>query len=1099
MSSHQDRFAFTWPSQIIVIAAVLSLCFGLVSNIFAQSGDLKAPTGFRVNLFADDELAHDIFSMTIDSKGRVTTSGSGYIRILIDDDGDGKADRYQQFADGPKSGAQGMFWNGNNLLCIGDDGLLYYRDKDGDGRADGKPEVFLKMKTGSEHHTHAIRRGPDGWFYVIAGNYAGIDESYASLPTSPVKKPEFGVLYRLKPDLSGGEIVSHGFRNAYDFDFNSYGDVFTFDSDGERDVSLPWYQPTRVFHILPGSHAGWLSRSWKRPGYYLDMPPVIGSFGRGSPTGVVCYRHDQFPETYRDALFVLDWTYGRVISLPLARSGSSYSSKPESFLTAIGAYGFAPTDIEVGKDGSLYVSVGGRGTRGGVYRVTYQKNAPPQSTQELDDLERCLASKQPLSSWSRANWMPKAKQLGRDAFATAALRIRRPDDERVRAIEILTEVFDGLREAELTRLTTDESVKVRARAIWSHGRNHSAWPNSAITAKFLMDPDPIVGRFASESLLGSNPRTDFASLTDGVAKQFASPDKYCRQAASRIIPLISEDAFKQYSLAATSLGWTAGLSNAVGFVARKDGFNRYAFRIGIPIVREQHPIELKLEAVRLMQLGLGDFGLRDKVPAVYSGYSSQIDLTKYQSELKVVLDQLLSKFPSGHRRLDYEMARLFAMMEPNDSTLIDKVLQLITDASDPIDDIHYLIVASRILGTRTAKQSEQIASAILNVDIKVRKRKLSLDSNWDPRFGEMFKRHVQLDENLMTTLINHELFGQPGHVTLMDSIPQDLLPHIVNAFVSQIDDEDNYPWSNELVFLIGASPLPEHRNLLRKQFDRFAVRNAVLMVLAENADSKDRAILLQGLNSSQPEVFLSCLAAIEKLPAADKAQEQIVLLRALRLIGETSDEYPVRDRLVKLLQRNTKQDFGFITGVDGYKPQPDVVAKWTDYINKTYPAEAAKSWVGGINDIAELEKLLANVNWEQGDAIRGAKLFESRACARCHGSRRSLGPDLKGVASRFSRRDLFTAITLPDRDVSGRYQTTQIETQQGKAYVGLVVYESVDGLLLRNSENQTFRIESKDIELRQKLTRSLMPKGLLKDLKPTDLADLYAYMKNLGK
>ena len=50
------------------------------------------------------------------------------------------------------------------------------------------------------------------------------------------------------------------------------------------------------------------------------------------------------------------------------------------FMTAQGQTGFAPTDIEVGMDGSLLICVGGRGTRGTVYRVTYTggRMAPPK-------------------------------------------------------------------------------------------------------------------------------------------------------------------------------------------------------------------------------------------------------------------------------------------------------------------------------------------------------------------------------------------------------------------------------------------------------------------------------------------------------------------------------------------------------------------------------------------------------------------------------------------------------------------------------------------------------------------------------------------------
>ena len=42
-------------------------------------------------VLADDDLAHDIYSMTVDSLGRVVVSGAGYVRILVDEDGDGKA------------------------------------------------------------------------------------------------------------------------------------------------------------------------------------------------------------------------------------------------------------------------------------------------------------------------------------------------------------------------------------------------------------------------------------------------------------------------------------------------------------------------------------------------------------------------------------------------------------------------------------------------------------------------------------------------------------------------------------------------------------------------------------------------------------------------------------------------------------------------------------------------------------------------------------------------------------------------------------------------------------------------------------------------
>src|SRR5204862_5579593 len=102
-------------------------------------------------------------------------------------------------------------------------------------------------------------------------------------------------------------------------------------------------------------------------------PPVC-YLGRGSPTGVACYRHTHFPEKYRGGFFLADWTFGRIHFVPLTPKDSTYEGKPEVFAEAVGTSGFAPTALAVHpKTGELFVSIGGRGTRGGVYRISYDK------------------------------------------------------------------------------------------------------------------------------------------------------------------------------------------------------------------------------------------------------------------------------------------------------------------------------------------------------------------------------------------------------------------------------------------------------------------------------------------------------------------------------------------------------------------------------------------------------------------------------------------------------------------------------------------------------------------------------------------------------
>jgi putative heme-binding domain-containing protein len=171
--------------------------------------------------------------------------------------------------------------------------------------------------------------------------------------------------------------------------------------------------------------------------------------------------------------------------------------------------------------------------------------------------------------------------------------------------------------------------------------------------------------------------------------------------------------------------------------------------------------------------------------------------------------------------------------------------------------------------------------------------------------------------------------------------------------------------------------------------------------------------------------------------------------------------------------------------------------RWIAYVEEKFPAQfAIRS--GHSADASTVAEALKQTEWGNGDSGRGRKLFETRQCTQCHSGRGAVGPDLNGVAQRFSRDDLFTAIVNPSRDVSPRYQTTALSTTDGRSYTGLVIYESVDYLVIRNASNQTSRIEKKNIEERRTLSKSLMPDGLLKDLGPAELADLYAYLRAMG-
>src|SRR4249919_279661 len=108
------------PRYFVLAFAV----WALVSTTFAGETGIQVPAGFEVSLYADDTLAHDIFSMTIDAKGRVVVAGLGYVKTLEDTDGNGVADRATLFSSVPASGAHGMFFDGPDLICTGDNSVM---------------------------------------------------------------------------------------------------------------------------------------------------------------------------------------------------------------------------------------------------------------------------------------------------------------------------------------------------------------------------------------------------------------------------------------------------------------------------------------------------------------------------------------------------------------------------------------------------------------------------------------------------------------------------------------------------------------------------------------------------------------------------------------------------------------------------------------------------------------------------------------------------------------------------------------------------------------------------------------------------------------
>jgi len=194
----------------------------------------------------------------------------------------------------------------------------------------------------------------------------------------------------MDPDGSHCELFASGERNTYCVAFNHDGELFGFDSDMEWDWGTPWYRPVRVFHAISGADHGFREGASKWPEYYPDSLPASVTIGIGCPTGVVFGDGAKFPAKYQRAFFIEDWTYGRLIAVHLTPNGASYGGTWENFIAPKALHGGGPktplnmTGLVIGDDGAMYFTIGGRHTKGALYRVTYS-GAESTSPADLHD------------------------------------------------------------------------------------------------------------------------------------------------------------------------------------------------------------------------------------------------------------------------------------------------------------------------------------------------------------------------------------------------------------------------------------------------------------------------------------------------------------------------------------------------------------------------------------------------------------------------------------------------------------------------------------------------------------------------------------------
>ncbi|MGB8275944.1 MAG: sorbosone dehydrogenase family protein, partial [Alphaproteobacteria bacterium] len=345
---------------------------------------LRAPEGFRVNVFAEGLDNARWLAVAPNGDVFVSESGPGKITVLRDSNGDGVADVARTFADGFDI-PHGLAFRPGYVYVADTDRVWRLRYEPGQLESKGGKEAVTErgaLGGGRGHFTRNIVFSPDGArLYVAIGsrNNIGVEEP----PRASVQ--EF--------DATGRHVgpFAEGLRNPVGMAFYP-GTSDLYVVVNERDTLGDGLVPDYLTRLAKGGFYGWpysYLGSHPQPRFADKRPDLVAAAivpdvlfrSHSAPLGLVFYDGDRFPPEYRGDAFVAlhgSWNASRpqgymVVRVPFkdGRPAGYY----ESFLTGFWAEGEKtaevwgrPVGLAVAQDGSLLVAddVGNK-----IWRVSY--------------------------------------------------------------------------------------------------------------------------------------------------------------------------------------------------------------------------------------------------------------------------------------------------------------------------------------------------------------------------------------------------------------------------------------------------------------------------------------------------------------------------------------------------------------------------------------------------------------------------------------------------------------------------------------------------------------------------------------------------------
>ncbi|MGE0378901.1 MAG: c-type cytochrome, partial [Planctomycetaceae bacterium] len=159
-------------------------------------------------------------------------------------------------------------------------------------------------------------------------------------------------------------------------------------------------------------------------------------------------------------------------------------------------------------------------------------------------------------------------------------------------------------------------------------------------------------------------------------------------------------------------------------------------------------------------------------------------------------------------------------------------------------------------------------------------------------------------------------------------------------------------------------------------------------------------------------------------------------------------------------------------------------------------AELTRGLPSGDEQIAErIARHRESFDVNTASTQQGREVFE-KVCAACHriGEKGTvIGPQLDGVGIRGVDR-LLEDLLDPNRNVDGAFRITTILQDDGKVLTGLFRRQEGETLVFADQKGKEFTVQAADIEEQSLSSVSLMPTNLYETVQPDLVDDLLAYL-----